>query len=133
MPLAPPVAFDDLRPLIRRDHALHLEEELIFWALAQGPVAKHDLHPGPPNLIDQPHRVGVLPGQLIGGVDLEAIHRPSGDDSTPPLQGRSDEGRPTVPFIQALHRLGHHQAIAGDALTQRRHLAGNGLSHGLLV
>src|SRR5262249_59449899 len=53
MALATPMALDDLGSLILGNHPLHLQEQVIFRALAQGPVEEYDLHPGASELIDQ--------------------------------------------------------------------------------
>src|SRR5215467_8776487 len=51
--LPAPVAFDNLGALILRNHALDLQEQIIFGALAQRAVQKAHLHPGSAELIDQ--------------------------------------------------------------------------------
>src|SRR5215813_9494817 len=49
------------------------------------------------------------------------------------LQRRAHQGRPTIPFIEKLHRLGHRQTLGDQALAQGRHLAGDSLGLGLLL
>ena len=53
MPLAAALAFDDLGALILGHPALHLQEEVVFWTLAQGPVQKNHLYPCAPEFVDQ--------------------------------------------------------------------------------
>ena len=106
MSLATAVAFHDLGALILGDHPLHLQEEVVFRALAQRPVEEDDLHPGTPELLHQQHLIGVFARQPIGGVHIHAVHRTSRDDITQALEGRPNQGRPAIAFIQKLHRLG---------------------------
>src|SRR6266571_3720839 len=54
------VALDDLGPLILGDHPLHLQEQVVFRTLAQGPVQEDDLHPRTPELIHQQHLIGIF-------------------------------------------------------------------------
>ena len=127
------MAFDDLGALILGDHALHLQEQVVFRALAQGTVQEHDLHPGTSELIDQQHLVGVFAGQAIRRVDIEPVHTARGDHIAQALQRRADQRRPAIAFVKKLHGLGHGQAIGGDALAQGGHLARDGLRLGLLL
>lgn len=79
MPLATPVPFDNLGALILGDHALHVQEQSILRAVAQGVVQEDDLHPGPAELIDQQDLVGVFPGQAIRRVDREPVDAARGN------------------------------------------------------
>jgi hypothetical protein len=133
MPLAAPMAFNDLGPLILRDHPLDLQEHVIFWTLASSSVEKNDLDPGAPELIDQQHLIRVFAGQAIWGVDIETVHGPRRNHIAQPLQGWPDQCRPTVPLINARHRAWYCQAFGSHALTQRGHLTRDGVGLGLLV
>ena len=133
MPLAPPVALDDLGPLILRNHPLHLQEQVIFWAFPQGPVQQHHFHPRPPALIHQQHLVRRCAREAIRGVDLEAIHGPSRHDIPQPFQRRSDQCGPTIAFINELHGFGQGQALGPHTFPQRGHLTRDGVGLGLLV
>ncbi len=133
MPLAPPMAFDDLGALLLRAHPLDLEKQVISRTLASGPVEKNDRDPGAPELIDQQHLIRIFAGQTIRGVDREAIHGPCRHHIAQPLEGRPDEGRPTVPCIQELQRVWDGEALCRHACPQRSPLTGNGLGFGLLL
>src|SRR5262249_15542706 len=133
MALATPMALDDLGSLILGNHPLHLQEQVIFWALPQGPVEEHDLHPGASELIDQEYLIGIFARQAIWRVHIKPIHTARRHDVAQALQRWAHQGGPTIPFIEKLHRLGHRQPLGGQALAQGRHLAGDSLGLGLLL
>ena len=111
MPLAAPVAFDDLRPLILGDHALHLQEEIIFWALAQGPVEKNDLHPGPPEFIHEQDLIGVFAGEPVRRVHVQPIHRTRCHHIAEAFERGAHQGGSTVSVVKKLHGFGQCQAV----------------------
>jgi hypothetical protein len=53
MELAPPAAFEDLRPLVLGDHALDLQQQILLIALPQAMVEKHHLHATTSELVEQ--------------------------------------------------------------------------------
>jgi hypothetical protein len=61
LPLAAPVALENLGPLILGDHPLDLAEEGVCGARAQGTVQEDHLHPGASAFIDQQHLIRILP------------------------------------------------------------------------
>src|SRR5262245_38179455 len=131
--LATSMALDDLGALILSNHPLHLQEQVIFWALPQGPVEEHDLHPGASELIDQEYLIGIFARQAIWRVHIKPIHTARRHYVAQALQRWAHQGGPTIPFIEKLHRLGHRQPLGGQALAQGRHLAGDSLGLGLLL
>ena len=64
--LAAAVAFQDLGFLVFDEHALELDQELVFGTVPAGAV--DELHPGagPGELLDQEGLVGELAGQAVG-------------------------------------------------------------------
>jgi hypothetical protein len=87
MPLPTPVAFDDLGALILRNHALDLQEQIIFRAVPQSAIQKDDVDLGAAELVNQQDLVGIFPRQAIGRVDIEPVHTAGGDDIAQALQG----------------------------------------------
>jgi hypothetical protein len=73
MTLTPSAAFEKLGPLIFGDHALHLQQQLIFWSLAQRSVEKNDLHASLVQFIQEEHLIGVVASETIGTMDIQAI------------------------------------------------------------
>jgi hypothetical protein len=112
---------------------LDLQAQGVFRALAQRPVEAHTLHASPPALIHQQHLLCVCAGQSIRRVPRQAVHGARRDDIAQALQGGPHSGRPTLAFVQTLHRLGPHEARGRDALAHRRYLAGASLSFGWRV
>ena len=92
MALATPVPLDDLGPFILRHHPLHLEQQIIFWALARGAVEEDDLDARAAELIDQQDLIGIFAGQAIGRVDIEPVHTARATTS----RRRSSAGRTSV-------------------------------------
>ena len=112
MPLPASVPFDNLGAFILGNHALHLQEQVIFRTVAQRVVQEDDLHPGTAELIHQQDLVGIFPGQA--------------------LQRRADQCSPAIAFVKELHRLRHRQAIGGHAFPQRGDLTPHCVCVGLL-
>ena len=99
MALATSVALDDLGPFILSDHPLHLQKQVIFRALPQGPVEEYDLHSGASELIDQEHLIGVFACQAIWRVHIEPVHTARRCHVAQALQRRAHQGGPTIPCI----------------------------------
>ena len=97
MTLPTPVACDALGALIRRAHAWHWQAQSIFGALAQRAVQEEHLPRGPAARLDQQALVGILPGQTIGRMDLEAVHPAGGHDSAPAPDGPAWRRSPLPP------------------------------------
>ena len=133
MPLAAAMAFENLGALILGNHALHLQEEVIFWTLAQGPVQKDHLHPGAPEFVDQQDLIRIFAGQAIRRVHREAVYTARRDHITQPFESRSDQSGSTVPFIKELHGFGHHEAIRRNPLAQGGSLTRDRVRVGLLL
>ena len=63
----------DLRPFVLGDHALHLQEQVFFRTVADGPIQKDQFDATPPQLLDKQNLVGVLPGQAIRRMHVQAV------------------------------------------------------------
>jgi hypothetical protein len=107
MALAPPAALEDLGPLVFRDHALYLQEQVVFCRRADRPVEEDDLGPGPPELFHEDDLVGIAPGQAVRRMDVEAVHQAGGDRVAQALQRGAQQGIAAVAVIdEAMLRQG---------------------------
>jgi hypothetical protein len=126
MALAPPAALEDLGPLVFRDHALYLQEQVVLRRRADRPVEEDDLGPGPPELLHQDDLVGIAPGQAIGRMDVKTVHRTGGDRVAQALQRGTQQGIAAVAVVdEAMLRHGA-DAILDQADVKRGELAGDG-------
>jgi hypothetical protein len=76
--LAPATAFEDLGPLIFGDHALDLQQQVIFGRAADVVVEVDHLDAAAFQLVQKQDLAGVFAGQAIRGVDIEPINGPGG-------------------------------------------------------
>jgi hypothetical protein len=82
MALATPMTLDDLGPFILRNHPLHLQQQVVFGALAQGVVEEDHLNTRAAELIDQQDLIRVFAGQAIGRVHIGPVHTARGHHIT---------------------------------------------------
>jgi len=61
-------AFEDLRPLVFRDHALELQQQLILGCCRPWRADKQGLDTGPSQLLDQQDLIGISSTEPIGCV-----------------------------------------------------------------
>src|SRR5262249_26091707 len=132
MAFAPSAALEDLGPLVLSDHALHLQQQVFLRGTADGVVEEDNFYPPALKLIDQEYLIGIFPGQAIGRVDIESINGPGGHLVPQALQGRTDQGAPTVALIDETQLGFEAEPVAFDPLFQGRELAGDGVVLGLL-
>jgi hypothetical protein len=85
MELTAPVALHHRGARILRHQALHLQPQLVCWALPPRPVPEEELHPGALARLHQPPVVGVCARQPLRGVDLEPVHGASRGQIAPAL------------------------------------------------
>jgi hypothetical protein len=83
-----------------------LEQEIVFRTATQLAVQENDLHAHPLALIDQQDLIGIFAGEAIRRMHIEAIDRARRHQITQTFEGRADEGRPAIAFIQKLHHFG---------------------------
>ena len=91
MALATPMPLDDLGPLILGNHPLHLQQQVVFGALPQGPVEEH--RPRHPR--GGTHRPAGLDTHICGPSDPASAHR-AGPHS-PPRSHRAGAPAPGAP------------------------------------
>ncbi len=65
-----PAALQNFRLLIFCDHALNLEQEIIFRRAANRMFQKNDLHARPLKLLDKKDLMRIAPGKPVRGVDI---------------------------------------------------------------
>ena len=70
---APTASLQHLGALVLGEHALELEQQVIFRRPADRPVKEDDLRAGASELLDENRLVGVVAGETIGGVDVEPV------------------------------------------------------------
>jgi hypothetical protein len=127
MALATPRTLDALGALLLRNHPLHLQQQVVFGALPQGPLEEDHLDASTSALIDQQDLIRILAGQALGRVPREPVHTARRDDIPQALQRWADQRGPTLAFVKKLHRRGHTQPIDGPALPQGCDLARHGV------
>ena len=66
MGLASPRSFRDLGSFVLGDHALELDQQLVFGCLGPRALDEADLGAGPGELVDEQRLVGVLSGEAVG-------------------------------------------------------------------
>ena len=74
---APAMAFENLGPFVLGHHPLHLEQQIIFWALPSGAVQDDDLHATAPQGFDASDLISLLARQPIGRMDIETVNASS--------------------------------------------------------
>jgi len=133
MALASATAFPNLRPLILGHHPLDLQQQLVFWTPAQLSLQEDDLDPSPLELIHEQDLVGLLAGQPIRRVHMEALYAPCRDQIPQAFQAGSHQGRPTIALIYQLQLRREGKPVRGAAGAQGGQLAGDGVGFRLLI
>jgi len=131
--LAPPTAFEDLGPLIFGDHALNLQEQLVFGGLAHRPVEEDDLNARPLQFVHKQHLIGIFPGEPIRRMHIEALDPAGSDQIAQSLQGWPNEGGPTIAFIDKLVVRRQGQPIGRHPRLEGGELRSDGVGLGLLL
>jgi hypothetical protein len=111
--------------LIFCDHALNLEQEIIFRRAANRMVQKNDLRARPLKLLDKKDLMRIAPGKPVRGVDIDSRDDPSGHRVPQPFKRRTKQNRSAVPFIHKGVVWHEAETIGCDALPERRDLTGN--------
>lgn len=65
MLLASSAPLHDLGSLIFSDDALHLQQQVIFWALAERPIQEHQLDTTTAPFVEEKDLVGIVAGQSV--------------------------------------------------------------------
>src|SRR5262245_18343974 len=97
--LAAPVPLHQLGLLVLGEHALELDQQLVFGAVAARPV--DELHPGsgPVELLDQQRLVGELAGQPVRRITQDRINAALSGQVPQGLQRRAHQCGTGVPLI----------------------------------
>ena len=125
MSAPPPAALQNLRSLVFRNHALNLEQEIIFRRAADRTVQKNDLRPRPVKLLDEKDLMRIAPGEPVRGVDINSRDDPTGHRIPQPFQRRTKQNRSAITFIHIGVVRHEEEAVGRDALPERRDLTGN--------
>ena len=133
MPLAATRTFEDLRPLVFRDHALELEQQLIFSCCRSWRADKQGLDTSPSQLLDQQDLIGISSTEPIGCIDQNGVELAFGRQVANPLEARTDQTGATIAFVFEYPFGGNRVALLGGERGQRRRLAGDGVLLLLLV
>jgi uncharacterized protein YgbK (DUF1537 family) len=78
MPLTAPATLHELRSLIFSDDALHLEQQVVFRALAERLVQKDNVNTHPAPLVQEQNLVRVVARQSIGRMDIDSVNSADG-------------------------------------------------------
>src|SRR4051812_6396820 len=133
MSLTAPGTFQDLCAFIFRDHALKLNQELIFRAVALWRLHEPGLDSMAGGLLDQQNLVRVLATQSVWRIREHNLNLSFGGEITHTLQAWPLQRRSAVAFIFEHPLSGHFQIVALGKLDQRRRLARNRVLLALLL
>jgi len=133
MTLAAARAFEDLRPLVLRDHPLELHEELILGGCAPRCVEKDRLHALACELFDQQHLIGILATQAIRGVDEHRLQLSLGREVAHPFEAGPLECCSAKSFVFEDPGLRHLELARPREFDQRCRLARNRMLLALLL
>src|SRR4051795_351010 len=133
MSLTAPGTFQDLCAFIFRDHALKLNQELIFRAVALWRLHEPGLDSMAGELLDQQNLVRVLATQSVWRIREHNLDLSFGGEITHTLQAWPLQRRSAVAFIFEHPLSGHFQIVALGKLDQRRRLARNRVLLALLL
>src|SRR5260370_33184919 len=133
MSLAATRTLEDLRPLVFRDHALELEQQLIFSCCRPWRADKQGLDTGTSQLLDQQDLIGISSTEPIGCIDQHGVELAFGRQVANPLEARTDQTPATITFIFTYPFTVNSVALPAGHRGQRRRLAGDGVLLLLLV
>jgi hypothetical protein len=131
--LAAAAALEDLGPLVLGDHALHLQEEIVFWRAPQLAIEEDQLHTATLELVDQQDLIGVFAGQAIRRVDVKAIDGAVGCRIAQAFQSWAHQRTAAVTLVDETQLGIERQVIALETFFQRCDLTGDRACIGLLV
>jgi len=126
MSLAATRTYEDLRPLVFRDHALELQQQLIFSRCRPRRADKQGFDTGTSQLLDQQDLIGISSTEPIGCIDQHGVELAFGRQVANPLEARADQTRAAIAFVFEYPFRGNSVALLGGERGQRRRLAGNG-------
>lgn len=101
------------------DHALHLQQQIFFGAVADGSIQEDQVDTAPPQLLDKQNLVGVLPGQAIGGMHVQAIEGARVRRVAQSLQRGTRQRCPAVALVDESEFFRKRTAVGDNALLER--------------
>src|SRR5690349_10450809 len=133
MPATAAATLQDFCSLVLRDHALHLQQEVILSRATNRVIEEDHLGAGTAELLDEQNLVGIAPCEAVRGVDVEASHQARGNRVAQPLQRRAHQSCPAVSLVDVDVLRQHAIALGRDPLVQRSNLTDNSVVTRLLV
>ena len=126
-------SLEDLRPFVLGDHALHLQQQVFFGTVADGPIQKDQFDATPPQLLDKQNLVGVLPGQAIRRMHVQAVKGARIGRVAQSFQRGTRQRRSTVAFVDEAKFFFKGTAVAGNTLLECFELAADRVLFRLLL
>ena len=117
------IPLHDLCPLVFRNHALELNDQLILGGCALRCVDEERFDSVPGEFLAQQNLIGVLATQSVRRVDENHLDLPLGREVSYPLETWSLECRATIAFVFEHPLPGYFQLVGLRELDQRRRLA----------
>jgi hypothetical protein len=68
-----PASLQNAGPFVFGDHALNLQQQIVFSRAANRPIKEYDFNAGPAKLLNQQHLIGIPSSQPIGSVHIDPI------------------------------------------------------------
>jgi hypothetical protein len=118
---------DQQGPLVLRDNALNLQEQVVLGPSAERTIQKHQLDPAVLQLVHEQRLVSVAPGQAIRRVDVEPLDGAGGRLVAQALKSRAHQGAATVAVVEEAQLLVQRQPLFRHPRSQRLHLASDGV------
>src|SRR5215469_7854655 len=123
MSLATTRALQDLGAFVFRNHALEMNQELIFRAVALWRLHEQGFDSMAGELFDQQNLVSILSAQSVRRVREHHLDLSFGGEIAHAFQTRALQRRSAIAFIFEDPLLGHLQLVVLGELDQRRRLA----------
>src|SRR6516164_4515452 len=123
----------DLGSFVLRNHALELNQELIFRAVALRRLHEQGFDSVAGELFDQQNLVSILSAQSVGRVCQHNLDLSFGGEIAHTFQTRALQRGSAIAFIFEDPLFGHLQLVVLGELDQRRRLAGDRVLLALLL
>jgi len=131
--LASPAPLHDLRPLVLGDHALHLEQQVLFRAGPDRAVEEDQFHAAALEFLHQQHLPGVFAGEAVRRVHVQPLEPAGPSGVAQSLQRRADQCAAGVAIVDEAKLLVERQAVGLHPLPQVGDLAVDRPLLGLLI
>ena len=120
--LATATALQEFRTLVLGDHALHLEQQLIFGTAIQRSVEENHLNATALELVDQQDLVDIRSRQAVRRLDVEPVEGTGRGRVAQPGQGRSNQRGTTITAIDEAEVCHQGNGVLARPRTQGAHL-----------